>query len=174
MNRDQKASFVEELHGRLLKAQGAFLVDYQGLTVDELNRLRRELRKVNAEFQVVKNRLLRLASKGTGTEAIVDQMRGPSAVALTYEDVVSPAKALVDFAKEVKKLKIKVGQISGKAFDEEGVRNLASLPSREVLLAQMLSVMQAVPTSFVRALSGVLTNLMNVLRAIREQKETAQ
>ncbi len=174
MNRDQKASFIEGLHGRLLKAQGAFLVDYQGLNVDELNRLRSELRKVNAEFEVVKNRLLKLASKGTGTEAIVDQMRGPTAIALTYEDVVSPAKALVDFAKEVKKLRIKVGQISGKAFGEEGVRNLAALPSREVLLAQMLSVMQAVPASFVRALSGVLTNLMNVLRAIREQKETAQ
>ncbi|MDQ1334996.1 MAG: large subunit ribosomal protein [Thermodesulfobacteriota bacterium] len=174
MNRDEKVSFIDHLHGRLEKAQGAFLVDYQGLSVGELNRLRGELRKVNAEFEVVKNRLLKLASQGTGTEAMIDQMRGPSAIALTYENVVSPAKALVDFAKEVKKLKIKMGQISGRAITEDGVRNLAALPSRDVLLAQTLSVMQAVPTSFVRALSGVLTNLMNVLRAIREQKETSQ
>jgi large subunit ribosomal protein L10 len=88
--------------------------------------------------------------------------------------VVSPAKALVDFAKDVKKLKIKVGQISGKAINEDGIKELAGLPGRDVLLAQVLSVMQAVPTSFVRALSGVLSNLMNVLRAIQEQKETSQ
>jgi len=174
MNRDEKISFIENLHGRLEKAEGAFLVDYQGLNVEELNRLRGQLRKVNAEFEVVKNRLLKLASQGTGTESIIDQMRGPSAIALTYGDVVSPAKALVDFAKDVKKLKIKMGQISGKAINDDGVRNLAALPSREVLLAQTLSVMQAIPTSFVRVLSGVLTNLMNVLRAIREQKETSQ
>jgi len=174
MNKDEKVSFIDSLHVRLEKAQGAFLVDYQGLNVEELNRLRRELRKVNAEFEVVKNRLLKLASRGTGTEAIVEQMRGPSAIALTYEDVVSPAKALIDFAKDVKKLKIKMGQISGKAITEDGIKNLAALPSRDVLIAQTLSVMQAVPTSFVRALSGVLTNLMNVMRAIGEQKETTQ
>jgi large subunit ribosomal protein L10 len=174
MNRDEKIRFIDTLHGRLEKAQGAFLVDFQGLNVGELNRLRDELRKVNAEFEVVKNRLLKLASQGTGTEAIIDHMRGPSAIALTHDDVVSPAKALVDFAKEVKKLKIKIGQISGKAIDEDGVKNLAALPSREVLLAQTLSVMQAVPTSFVRALSGVLTNLMNVLRAVQEQRGTLQ
>jgi large subunit ribosomal protein L10 len=174
MNKDEKVRFIDNLHGRLEKAQGSFIVDYQGLNVGELNRLRGELRKVNAEFEVVKNRLLKLASQGTETEAIIDHMRGPSAIALTYEDVVSPAKALVDFAKEVKKLKIKTGQISGKAINEQGVKDLAALPSRDVLLAQALSVMQAVPTSFVRALSGVLSNLMNVLRAISEQKETSQ
>jgi len=174
MNRDEKVKFVEDLHGRLEKVQGAFLVDYQGLNVEAMNRLRGELRKVNAELEVVKNRLLKLASQGTETEAIIDHMRGPSAIALTYEDVVGPAKALVDFARDAKNLKIKIGQISGKAINENAVKDLAELPSRDVLLAQALSVMQAVPTSFVRALSGVLTNLMNVLRAIQEQKETLQ
>jgi len=174
MNRDEKFQFVDKLHARLEKAQGAFLVDYQGLNVGELNRLRGDLRKANAEFEVVKNRLLKLASQGTQTEAIVDYMRGPSAIALTYDDVVAPAKALVDFAKDAKHLKIKVGQISGKAINEGGVKDLAELPSRDILLAQALSVMQAVPTSFVRVLSGVLVNLMNVLRAVQEQKETSQ
>jgi large subunit ribosomal protein L10 len=174
MNRDEKSQFIENLHGRLEKAQGAFLVDYQGLNVGELNRLRDELRKVNAEFEVVKNRLLKLASQGTGTEVISDHMRGPSAIALTYDDVVSPAKALVDFAKDVKKLKVKIGQISGKAINEDAVKNLAALPSRDMLLAQTLSVMQAVPASFVRVLAGVLTNFMNVLRAVQEQKEASQ
>ncbi|MBW1782646.1 MAG: 50S ribosomal protein L10 [Deltaproteobacteria bacterium] len=174
MNRDEKVRFVENLHSRLERAQGSFLVDYQGLNVGELNRLRGDLRKVNTEFEVVKNRLLKLASQDTETEAITDHMRGPSAIVLSYEDVIGPAKALVDFAKDVKELKIKIGQISGKAINEEGVKQLAGLPSKDVLLAQALSVMQAVPTSFVRALSGVLTNLMNVLRAIQEQKETSQ
>ena len=174
MNRDEKIKFIDALHSRLEKAQGAFLVDYQGLNVGELNRLRGDLRKVDAEFEVVKNRLLKLASQDTETEAIADHMRGPSAIALTYEDVIGPAKALVDFAKDVQKLKIKVGQISGKEIDEEGVKQLARLPGKDVLLAQALSVMQAVPTSFVRALSGVLANLMNVLKAVEEKKEKLQ
>lgn len=174
MDKDEKVKFIDNLHGRLEKAQGVFLVDYQGLNVGELNQLRGELRKTHAEFEVVKNRLLKLASHETQTEAIIDQMQGPSAIALSYDDVIGPAKALVDFAKKFKKLKIKIGQVSGKKIDAESIRQLASLPGRDVLLAQALSVMQAVPTSFVRVLSGVLAKLMNILKAIEDQKEKSQ
>ena len=170
MNRDEKNAFIIEFKSRLEKSEATFLVDYQGLNVETINRLRKELRKVGAEFQVVKNRLLRLASKDTDTAAIQDQMQGPSAIALTYDDVVAPAKVLVNFAKEAKALKVKVGQIAGRAMDADGVKRLAELPSREVLLAQTLSMMQAVPTAFVRVLSGVTVSLLNVLKAIEQQK----
>jgi len=174
MNRQEKKELVDNLHERLEKAQGSYLVDYQGLEVESMNRLRRDLRQANAEFEVVKNRLLKLASKDTDTELILDLMQGPTAIALTYEDVVAPAKALVDFAKEFKKFEIKGAQISGKQVDVPGVKKLAALPGRDVLLAQTLSVMQAVPTSFVRLLNGVMGQFMNVLKAIEEKKSESQ
>ena len=174
MKREDKKELVNNLHERLGKAQGSYLVDYQGLGVESLNRLRRDLRQVNAEVEVVKNRLLKLASKDTDTELIVDLMQGPTAIALTYEDVIGPAKALVDFAKEFKNLEIKGAQISGKMVDVDGVKQLAALPGKDVLLAQVLSVMQAVPTSFVRVLNGVMGQFMNVLKAIEEKKSESQ
>jgi large subunit ribosomal protein L10 len=173
MDRKEKEQFVADLHDRLEKAQGTFLVEYKGLDVETTNKLRGELRKVGTEFQVVKNRLLKLASRETDTALIEDQMTGPSAIALTYEDLVAPAKVLVDFAKDHKRLKIKSGQISGKAVDMEAVKRLAELPGREVLLAQTLAAMQAVPASFVRLLNGIPVQLMNVLRAIEQQKEAS-
>jgi len=174
MNRQDKKELVDNLHDRLGKAQGSYLVDYQGLGVESMNRLRRDLRQVNAEFEVVKNRLLKLASKDTDTELILNLMQGPTAIALTYDDVVAPAKALVDFAKEFKKLEIKGAQISGKQVDVDGVKRLAALPGKDVLLAQTLSVMQAVPTSFVRVLNGVMGQFMNALKAIEEKKSESQ
>jgi large subunit ribosomal protein L10 len=170
MDRQEKEKFVADLHGRLKKARGTFLVEYKGLDVESMNRLRKELKKVDAEFQVVKNRLLKLASEETETGLIKDHMHGPSAIALTYEDMVSTAKALVDFAEEFKKLRIKNGQISGKVVDIDAIKRLAKLPGKDVLLAQTLSAMQAVPASFVRVLSGVVAKLLNVLTAIEQQK----
>lgn len=170
MNREEKEKFVDDLHGRLERAQGTFLVNYQGLDVRAINRLRRELKRVDAELQVVKNRLLKLASQETKTELIKDYMEGPSAIALTYEDVVGPAKVLVDFAKDFKQLEVKKCQISGKVVDSEGIRRLAELPGRDVLLAQTLSAMQAVPASLVRVLNGIIGKLLNVLNAIEQQR----
>ena len=170
MDRQEKEKFVADLHGRLQKAVGTFLVEYKGLDVESMNRLRKELKKVDAEFQVVKNRLLKLASEETDTGLIKDHMHGPSAIAVTYEDMVGTAKVLVDFAEEFKKLEIKNGQISGKVVDIDAIKRLAKLPGKDVLLAQTLSAMQAVPASFVRVLNGVVVKLLNVLTAIEQQK----
>ncbi|MDY6974276.1 MAG: 50S ribosomal protein L10 [Thermodesulfobacteriota bacterium] len=173
MDRQEKVKFVADLHNRLEKAQGAFLVDYKGLNVEAMNRLRRELKEAGAEFQVVKNRLLRLAGSETEIDSIKDQMEGPTAIALTYDDIVTPAKVLVDFSKDLPLLKIKNGQISGKAIDTEAITRLAALPGKDVLLAQALSTMQAVPASFVRVLSGVIVKLLNALKAIKDEKENS-
>ena len=171
MDKDTKKAFIDQMNERLKKAQATYVVDYQGLDVESMNQIRNELRKIDTEFYVIKNRLLKLASKDTDTESIADQFVGPCAIALTYDDVVAPAKVLVDLEKDLDKLDIKVGQTSGKMMDLDGIKKLAKLPGREQLLAQVLSAMQAVPTSFVRVTNGVLGNFMNVLKAIETAKQ---
>lgn len=171
MKKENKEQFVADLHTRLEKAQGTFLVHYQGLKVDQINKLRNELRNTGAELQVVKNRLLKLACKGTETESLEDLMKGPSAIALTYDDIVGPAKTLADFAKDFGQLIITGGQISGKQISAEDVRQLSRLPGREVLLAQVLASMQAVPAGFVRVLGGIISKLLYALKAIEQQKQ---
>jgi large subunit ribosomal protein L10 len=171
MNKREKEALVADLHGRLENAEGTFLVHYRGLNVEAMNALRNELRRVDTEFRVVKNRLLRLASRGTGAGSLQERMEGPSAIAIAYEDVIGPAKVLVDFAKKNDKLAIQEGQVSGKPVSLEGIKRLAELPGRDLLLAQTLSAMQAVPASLVRVLGGVLGTFMNVMKAI-EQKKT--
>jgi large subunit ribosomal protein L10 len=170
LDRNRKETFVSDMNGRLKKAQGTFLVDYQGLNMAAMDKIRGELRKVDAEFQVVKNRLLKLACQDTDSKAIEAHFVGPCAIAITYNDVVSPAKVLIDLTREIKTLGIKAGQISGRAMDFDDIKKLASLPGREQLLAQVLSAMQAVPTSMVRVLSGIVLKMLYVLKAIEEQK----
>ena len=174
MNKKEKEIFVAEMNNRLQKAQATFLVDYQGLNVAAMNALRTELRKSQTEFQVVKNRLLILASQNTHTASLKEQFVGPCALAIAYEDIVAPAKALVDQGKKNDKLEIKVGQIDGKVMDAEGIKRLADLPTRDVLLAQVLSAMQAVPASFVRALNGIILNLLYVLKAVESRKRDTE
>jgi large subunit ribosomal protein L10 len=173
LDRNKKETFVTDMNGRLKKAQATFLVDYQGLDMLAMDKIRSELRKVDVEFQVVKNRLLKLASQDTDNKSIETHFKGPCAIAITYGDVVSPAKALMNLAKEIKTLGIKAGQISGKPMDVEDIKRLASLPGREQLLAQVLSAMQAVPTSMVRVLNGIILKLLFLLKAIESQKSNA-
>lgn len=170
MKKSEKEAFITDMKVRLEKARATFLVDYQGLNVESMNSLRTELRKVDAEIQVVKNRLLKLASLDTETGSMTDHFVGPCAIAISYDDAVAPAKVLVEQSKANDKLDIKVGQISGKIIDLGGIKRLAELPGRDVLLAQVLSAMQGVPTSLVRALNGVMVNMLNVLKAIEKQK----
>lgn len=170
MDKNEKAQFITDMNSRLKKAQATFLVDYKGIDVESMNRIRGELRKIGAELRVVKNRLVKLASRDTDTESIQDQFIGPCALAITYDDVVGPAKALVDLSKDIKDLDLKTGQISGRPMNLDDLKKLAGLPGREQLLAQALSVMNAVPTSLVRVLNGVMVNMLNVLKAIEASK----
>ena len=171
MNIDDKKQFVQELRERLGKSKVAILTDYKGLDVSAMTDLRAKLREAQIEYQVVKNTMLRLASEGTDTELIKDHFKGPSAIALSYDDPVTPAKILTEFAKTNDKLEIKCGVLNGSAMDLAAIKALSALPSREELLATVLSAMIAVPTSLVRALSDVPRRMVNVLQAIKEQKE---
>jgi large subunit ribosomal protein L10 len=172
LDKKQKEALVADMKDRLQNAQAAFLVDYQGLDVETLNTLRNELRQTGSEFQVVKNRLVKLACQDTETESLKEHFVGPCALTIAHDDVVAPAKVLVDFNKTQKKLELKVGQISGRMMDANAIKRLAELPGRDVLLAQTLSAMKEVPTSFVRVLNGVVVSLLNVLKAIGDTNET--
>jgi large subunit ribosomal protein L10 len=170
---ESKKQFVKELNERLGKCSVVILTDYKGLDVEAMTQLRAKLREADVEYQVVKNTMLRLASEGTGAEAIKDSFTGPSAIAMSYEDPVAPAKVLTDFAKDNDKLEIKIGVMDGKVLDISAIKALSDLPSRDQLLATVLSAMNAVPTSLVTALSDVPRRMVNVLQAIKDQKEAA-
>ena len=170
MNREEKELFVKSMNERLLKAKATFLVDYKGLDVEAMNSLRTKLRGIDAELQVVKNRLLKLACRETESETLSEHLVGPCALAISYEDAVAPAKVLVEESKASKHLTVKAGQISGNMIESDGIKRLADLPSREVLLGQALSAMQAVPGSLARLLNNMVVGLLNVFKAIETKK----
>lgn len=173
MKLEAKQKITEDLHERLAKSVIIVLTDYKGLDVTSINDLRRKLRESNIEYQVVKNTLLVRAAEDTEVAVLKDHFKGPSAVAISYDDPVAPAKVLTQFAKDNKELEIKVGVLNGKVLDAQAIKALATLPSREVLLAQFLSALNAVPTSFVTVLAEVPRSMLNVLTAIKDQKEAA-
>ncbi len=173
MNLQQKKEVVKDLQERFSKAVFVVQTDYKGLNVDKINVLRKQLKENHIDYQVVKNTLLKRASDGTDVALIKDNFQGPSAVVIAYEDPVAPAKVLTAFAKENQNLQILAGVLRGKVIDATDVKAISELPPRDVLLGQMLATMNAVPTSFVRVLNKVPEGLVNVLTAIKDQKEAA-
>lgn len=173
MDINEKKRIAENLRERFAESSLVILTDYKGLNVEAMNVLRRKLRAANTEYQVVKNSLLVRASEGNDVALIKDRFTGPSAIALSTGDPVAPAKVLTDFVKENKNFEIKAGVLNGRFVDVDGIKALSALPSREVLLAQVLAAMNAVPTALVTALSDVPRRLLNVLQALKEKKEAA-
>ena len=160
-NREIKEAKVSEIKEKMEKAQGIIFAKYQGLTVEEDTELRKALREAGVEYKVYKNTLTTLAAKELGFDGIVDALEGPLSVAFGYEDPTVPAKVLNDFAKNHKKLELVAGIVQGEIFDEAKVKQLATIPSREILIAKLLGSFKA-----------PLSNLAYLLNAIKEQKET--
>ncbi len=173
MNREEKASVVEELQGKLSQAKLAVVADYQGLTVSVFEELRRELKKNDAEVRVAKNTLLRRAVQGTPLEVLDSHFAGATAIAVSYSDPVASAKVVTNFVKDHPEFEIRSASLDGKLLSTDDLVALSKLPSKEVLLAQLLSVMQAVPTGFVRVLNGVPQKMVYLLQALKDSKEQA-
>ena len=174
MNREKKATVVEELNGKFSKAKIAIIADYRGLTVSELQELRHDLRKNDAELRVAKNTMLKMAVEKTDFAELKDHFVGTSSITVSYGDPVPPAKILTEFGKSHPAFNIRTALFEGKLLSREDIVSLSKLPGREVLLGQMLCAMNAVPTGFVQVLSGVPRSFLNVLQAIRENKEQAE
>lgn len=164
-----KVQIVEEIKERIQKSQSIILVDYRGLNVEELNDLRSKYREAGVEYKVYKNTMMRLAFKELGLEDFNEFLKGPSAVAFS-EDPVQAAKITAEFAKGNDKLEIKSGIVDGRVISLEEVKALASLPSREVLVAKALGGLNAPIQGFANVLQGTIRSLAIVLNAISEEK----
>jgi large subunit ribosomal protein L10 len=173
LNKQSKEELIAELAVKLKEAKAAFLADYRGLDVGQANDLRNKLREVGVEYRVVKNTLLRLAAKDTDSACFNEFLNGPTAIALVSDDPVAPAKALVEFAKKNDAFELKAGMLDGKLLAVAEIQALAELPSRDELLAMMLRSMSAPATNFVGVLAAVPRTFVQVLAAIKDQKEAA-
>jgi large subunit ribosomal protein L10 len=172
LDRKAKEKIVSELHQKLKEAKMGILTSFSGMNVAKMEALRKELRKTNAEWKVVKNTLLRIASDRTDFSILAEHFKWPVAVVLSYQDPVAPAKVLVEFAKKNPELEIKVGVLDKKMLTQNDLNLLAELPGKDVLLGKLVSVMAAVPTALVTVLSGVPRSFVQVLHAYAEKKET--
>ena len=171
----EKQSIVSELKGKISASKGAVLTSYRGLTVAQDTQLRRKLREGGVEYRVVKNTMTRIAAQELGIEGLDVYLEGPTALAISESDPVAPARIISDFIKEnkLKTLEVKAGLLEGKVIDAEGVKALAELPSREVLLSRALAGMQSPIVGFVNVLQGSLRKFVYALEAVRKQKESA-
>ncbi len=171
MDRKGKEQVVAELHQRLAESRLTVLTGYTGMNVEKMTAFRNVLRKNDTEVSVVKNTLLNIAARQTDVSLLSDYFRGPLAITISRGDVVAPTKALIDFAKKNANLEIKCGVMGGKVLSREQIIALSELPSRDVLLGKLLSVMVGVQTSLVTVLSAVPRGLVQVLNGYREKKE---
>lgn len=170
LNLEAKKQVVEEIKVRLEKIQGAVLADYRGLNVAQVTELRTKLREAGIEFKVLKNTLVKKAAEEVGIEGLGPYLEGPTAIAFAVEDPVAPAKVLSQFAKTNKALEIKAGILEKKVIDAKGVKDLADLPPKEILLAKVLGAMQSPMYGFAGSLQGVLRKFVYVLDAVKEKK----
>lgn len=160
---ESKKTVVAELTERLKSAQAGVLADYRGLTVAQDTELRKKLREAGVEYTIVKNTLTRFAANEVGLGELDPVLHGPTALATSTDDVVAPAKVLVEFAKENEQLEIKAGFVDGKVIDVNEVKVYASIPNKETLISKMLGSLQA-----------PIGNLVRTLDAIAKKDESAE
>ncbi|MFV9511672.1 50S ribosomal protein L10 [Tepidibacillus sp. LV47] len=153
--REEKQKLVAEITDKLRNSKTTILTDYRGLNVAEVTELRKNLREAGVEFKVLKNTLVRRATKEADLTELDEFLTGPTAIAFSYDDVVAPAKIIVDFAKKHEALEVKAGILEGRIVNVDEVKALASLPSREGLLSMLLSVLQAPMRNFALAVKAV-------------------
>jgi large subunit ribosomal protein L10 len=154
-----KKPIIEEIQSSIKDAKSVVVVDYRGLTVEQDTRLRKTLRENNITYKVYKNTMINFAIQGTEFEALAPYLEGPTAIAISTEDATAPARALCKFAKEAPKLEVKAGIVEGTAYDAAGITQIASVPSKEELLAKLLGSMKS-----------PISNLARVLNQIAEQQ----
>jgi len=166
---EEKKQLVEELKEKIGAAKSVVIVDYKGLSVFEDTELRKTLREANVEYRVLKNRLMQKAFNELGYTDFDEALNGPTAVAFANGDPVAPAKILLDSADKTKKLSIKCGMVDGTYITVDGVKELATLPPKEVLLAKLLGTLEAPISGLARVLNETVAGLARVLNAIAEK-----
>ena len=159
--KQQKQVIIDEIKAKLENAQSAVVIDYMGINVAEADAMRKALREANVDYTVYKNTLIKRAIEGTDYAPLVEVLDGPSALAVSTEDATAPARTINELIKKYKKMEFKAGVVEGIVYDKAGVEKLATIPSREVLIAKLLGSFKA-----------PLSNLAYLLNAIKEKKES--
>ena len=148
-----KKPIVDEIAAAVKGAQSVVLVDYRGVTVEQDTQLRKQLREAGITYKVYKNTMMNFAFKGTDCEALLPYLEGPSAVAISTEDATAPARVLCKFSKTADALEVKGGIVEGIAYDADGIKEVAKIPSREELLSKLLGSIQSPITNFARVMN---------------------
>ena len=173
MPTEAKRETVAELREELSRNPTLIVSEYRGLSVSELAEIRRSLRKQNVTYRVVKNRLMRIAANEAGIEALSPLLTGPSAIAFGSGDESAVAKAVIDATKPFKVIKLKGAILGTRAIDADGLTKLASLPSRDVLLAQLAGALAAPMANMAGLLAAPLRDIAGGLAALIEQRSAA-
>ncbi len=171
LNRTEKEQVIGELHGKMAKAKAAIVAEPKGLTVAVVTELRRKLRDAKVDYRVVKNTLAARAAKGTSLEPLAEKFVGPTALVMSYDDVIAPAKLLADFMKDRDSLAIRIAVIEGKVVDAKGIQALAKMPGIQELRSQIAAMIAQPATKLVRMIGTPGQQLARVLGARKEQLE---
>ena len=153
--KQQKQAVIDEIKAKLEGAEAVVLIDYMGTTVAEADALRKELRENDIDYTVYKNTLMKRAVAGTEFEPLGDAMKGPSAIAISKTDATAPGRLLKKAMKDFNKMEFKAGVVEGQFYDKDGIEQIASIPSREELLAKFMGSIQSPVSKFVRTLSAI-------------------
>ncbi|HXV86866.1 MAG TPA: 50S ribosomal protein L10 [Gemmatimonadales bacterium] len=173
MNRTRKSELVADLTGRLVKSGTVYVTDFTGLKVKNLTDLRRRFRGAGVEYVVVKNTLAVRALREAAVPGFEDALKGPTALVFAERDPVGAAKILAEFEKEFQRPTVKAGRLEGRPVTPAEVAQLARLPSRDQLLAQLGGALQAPMSAWVGVLNGLLYQMVGALEALREQRAGA-
>ena len=152
---EAKQAIVDEIKDKLDGAQSAVVIDYIGTTVEEANTMRKMLREENVDYTVYKNTLMKRALEGTDFEELSQVLQEPSAIAISKEDATVPARVLSKAIKQINKMSFKGGIVEGTYYDEDGLKSVANIPSRDELIAKFMGSIQSPVGKFVRTLSAI-------------------
>ena len=172
-NIKMKQAIIDEIKGKLDKAESAVIIDYLGTTVEQANEMRRKLRAENVDYTVYKNTMMARAIVGTQYEPLKDVLSGPSAIAISYDDAIAPARVLAGCIKQYNKMAFKAGVIEGVFYDEEKIKEIATIPSREELIAKFMGSIQSPVGKFVRTLQAVADAKPQEKEAVPAKEEPA-
>jgi large subunit ribosomal protein L10 len=171
LNRTEKEQVIGELHEKMARAKAAILAEPKGLDVATVTELRRKLREAKVEYRIVKNTLAARAAKGTSLEPLADKFVGPTALVMSYDDVVIPAKLIAEFAKDRENFAIRTAVVEGRVIDAKGVQALAKLPGLNELRAQLAMMINQPATQLARIIGTPGQQLARVVAARHEQLE---
>lgn len=172
MARPEKEKIVAEIADKISSAEGVFLADYKGLTVEEISNLRGKLREASIDFKVVKNTLARRSVDQVGMNDLIQYLTGPTAMAFCMADPITGAKILAEFQKQNEKLELKACVFDEHVYDKNYIDQIAKLPSNEQIQAQTVGIISAPLRGMVGVLSNVLSSMVTVLSEIKKQRES--